>query len=107
MGCPVTSVPTSGKELGKNLKKLGRHYQWLSVNAFNAGMARWHTVGKFHFTLGHFAKQAELINRRWVQGLASESMVSTSNIYGMSQSGPGKAGAQKVVMTKNRVGLNL
>ena len=65
-------------------------------------------MGKLHFTLGHLAKQAELINPRWVQCYASESMVgTTSNIYGMSQNGPWKARAQKVVMTKYRVGLKL
>ena len=31
---------------------LGRHYQWLSVDANQQNKLRWHAAPKYHFTLG-------------------------------------------------------
>ena len=56
--------------LEQNLAKLGRHYQWLSAQAHNAGITKWQTVPKFHYALGHLGNQAALITPRSVQGYA-------------------------------------
>ena len=94
--------------LRKTCDRLGRHYQKLSVDAFEHNLTRWNTVTKFHFTLAHLAQQAELINPRWVQGYVSESMVGTaSDIYSMCQSGPFHRVVQKTVMLKYRAGMKL
>jgi hypothetical protein len=66
----------------QNLAKLGRHYHWLSVQAHSVGITMWQTVPKFQSVLGHLGNQAALMNPRWVQGYASESIVgTTSSIY--------------------------
>ena len=95
--------------LEKHLQKLGHHYQWLGVHAFqDEHLPRWKTVPKCHYVVGHLAWQAKLINPRWVQGYCSESMVGTlAEMYGKTATGPYHRTVQLATMTKYRMGMRL
>ena len=46
-----------------HLARLGRHVQWLAVNAFREERTqRWQIKPKMHFVVGHILQQAKLIN---------------------------------------------
>ena len=94
--------------LDKALTRMGQHYQWLALNAFDAKKSRWNCVPKLHYAAAHISEQAALINPRLVQGYANESMVGVvCSIYELSQSGPFRARVQHVSMLKYRIGVHL
>ena len=64
-GCFLTAIQLA--KLAECLDKLGRHYQRLSMDAFEADMTLWQTVPDFHYILCHLHAQASLINPTWVQ----------------------------------------
>ena len=100
--------PQELEEVATHLSRLGRHYQKLSTDAYNANSTRWQTTTTFHFYIAHLTQQASLINPCWVQGYSSESMVgTTAQIYAMCQNGPFHARVQRSVMQKYRIGLRL
>ena len=102
-------TPVELSPLGQHLQKLGSHYQWLAVHAFQQEhLPRWKTVPKCHYVVGHLAWQASLINPRAVQGYCSESMVgSLAEIYSQSASGPHHATIQKTAINKYRMGVRI
>lgn len=92
----------------QHLVRLGQNYQMCSVLADRAGLARWQTKPKLHYTCGHLAAQAELINPMKVQGYCSESMVGEiCCVYKMSQNGPHLDRIQWAAMLKYRTDLHL
>ena len=63
---------------------------------------------KLHYVAAHLASQADVINPRFVQSYASESMVGQiCGVYKASCSGPYQPQAQRTAMHKYCTGLKL
>ena len=88
--------------------RMAKHYQILQLMALTEGNTLWKTTVKMHYVGAHMHDQAQLINPRYVQGYASESLVGTiCEIFHSSQCGPFHRRVQKVAMLKYCTGLVL
>ena len=68
----------------------------------------WPQRPKLHYAVAHLGKQASMVNPRFVQAYASESMVGrVTGIYKKSMNGPFHKGVQKKVSLKYCTGLLL
>ena len=84
-----------------------RSYQFLAYASSLDGALNWHITPKFHF-FAELSLQARLLNPRYQQCYASESMVGrVMNIYANSLHGPFAETIQRTVLTKYLLGLEI
>ena len=85
----------------------GKHFQLCQSIASADGTPLWHLTPKVHQTL-HLPRQCELINSRFVQAYAEESLVGViAKIWHASAHGGYMTKVQHTVCVKYLVGLNL
>ena len=95
-------------ELKHHMDRMAKHYQVLQVQALAQGKAKWKSTVKMHYVAAHIHAQAQVVNPRFVQGYASESLVGQiCGIYAGSQSGPFHGHIQRMCFLKYRTGLKL
>jgi len=95
-------------QLRRSLTRLGQNYTQLHDMAAAEDKTRWDRVPKLHYVVAHLGEQAALINPRYVQGYASESMVGEiCGIYEKSQSGRFHKIIQEVALLKYCTGMKL
>ena len=107
-GSRMFMTPDELVRLDLSCNKLGRHYQWLAVQAMHKDQYRWQQRPKLHYVVGHLAWQAKLINPIRVQGYVNESMVGTvARIHHQSMSGPHHKVSSGTVLRKYLTGMVL
>ena len=96
------------QDLDEQLSRMGRSYQWLSVETMGQWLTRWKQPPKIHYAIGHLAQQARLINPRYVQCYSAEGLVGkVAKVWEKSMSGPHAAISQHMVLKKYLCGMHL
>lgn len=105
-GCFLTDAEKSS--FAYHCDRIGRHWQMLA-NLFALEARRnWPQRPKLQYAVGHLAKQARLVNPRFVQAYASESMVGrVATNYKASLDGPNRPIVQRKVAVKYLTGMLL
>ena len=95
------------QRLDQCFRVLARHWQHLIFLSKRDYQNRWQITPKVHYSL-HLASQARLINPRYVQNYAEESLIGRlTRMWGKSANGAYELVAQFTVLARYFVGLEL